>query len=182
MMVIVSVGTSAMPPELPVSTAAIASPEDGISPLVRSLRPVVEERIVRMVDEELCRRAVRSGGARHGDRATLAHRHVGLVTAGLNHEIGNHPVEDQPVVIARLRVRQEVLHAEGCLVGIETDQDVPFCRFQEYTRSFDFGLLHGAVLSHGGFSICILRPGAARARATVFRIPILLVKVAPLLA
>jgi hypothetical protein len=99
----------------------------------------VEGTVVHHVDEKLGGRRVRIRCAGHGDRVGVVLEavvrfirdrrlarlllHARSETAALNHEAGNHTMENRIVVVAGGNVIEEVLGRQGRLFGIHFDTD-----------------------------------------------------------
>src|SRR5690554_3917266 len=108
---------------------------------------VVEEVVVGQVDEELTGGAVAHLGAGHGNGVAIilqavigfvpdrladgALAHVAVKAAALDHEAGNHPVEDQAIIVPGIGVAQEVLHGDGSRLGIQLDFDITMAGAQQ---------------------------------------------------
>ncbi len=113
--------------------------EHGVAPALGGRSGVVQEAVVGHVDEELRGGRVRIAGAGHGHgvvvvlqavlRLVLDGRigallvHAGLEAAALDHEAGDHAVEDRVVVVALLHVGEEVFRRLGRLLGVEFEDD-----------------------------------------------------------
>ena len=119
--------------------------ENGVAVRARIWSLVVEEPVVNQVDEELARGGVHDHRAGHGDGAALVGESVrGLVldgrvrllllhgrreAAALDHEAVDHAVEDGAVVVARLRVVDEVIHRDWRLGVVKLQGDLAHGRF-----------------------------------------------------
>src|SRR5690606_18917935 len=57
--------------------------------------------------------------------------HVAVKAAALDHEAGNHPVEDQANIVPGIGVAQEVLHGDGRRLGIQLDFDITMAGAQQ---------------------------------------------------
>src|SRR5687768_16341759 len=128
--------------------AAHHAAEHGVAEVAGAM---IQEAVVHDIDEELRGRAVQVVRARHRERAALVLEpvvrlvldrrvaglvlHVGRESAALDHESGNHAVEDRAVVVALVHVTQEVLRrdrgrflvhfdAEVAVRGLESNQGV----------------------------------------------------------
>ena len=130
---------------------------------------MVQKVVVHQIDEKLGRGAVRVAGAGHGEGAALVLQTVvGLVlhglagvlfiharahAAALNHEAGDHAVEDGIFIKAVVHILQKVGDGLGSLVRKKFDQDVAGRGFQQ----------HGGIVSHAcSLKIGDIRPGMGR--------------------
>src|SRR5688572_23053937 len=116
--------------------------EHGVA--VAVLPRVVQEVVLADVDEELRGRRVRVRGARHRDGADVVLqavlrfdrnrrprgflRHVRRHAAALDHEPGDHAMEDRAVVMPVAYVLEEVLHRLRRLRRVQLEADVPRAR------------------------------------------------------
>ena len=122
---------------------------------------VVQEIVVRHVDEELRRGGVGIVGAGHRDGVGFVLEavsgfidhgllggglflHVGGVAAALNHEPVDDAVEDRVVVEPGLHIIEEVADRLGGLGRVQLDDDVAHAGFD-----FDLGLRRGGVAPGG---------------------------------
>jgi len=101
---------------------------------------VIEKGVVHGIDEELAGGRIRVAGAGHGHGVGLVFQaafrlvldrlagglfaHIGIHPAALDHKSRDDAVEDQPVVVARFHVIQEIRHAFRGFVREERNGDV----------------------------------------------------------
>src|SRR6266540_157559 len=121
--------------------------EYAVAPAVATRRLEIEEVVVGDVDEELRRRRMRIGRARHRDRVAVVLeavrrfvrdrrarallREPGLHAPTLDHEVLDHAVEQRVVVVSVAYVLEEVLDGLRRVGGIELDADVAVIRMQD---------------------------------------------------
>ena len=135
--------------------------EHGIAVAGRRFVLVVQEVVVRHVDEELRRGGVGIVGTGHGDGVGVVLEavpgfvdhglagvglflHVGGMAAALNHESVDDAVEDRVVVEAGFHVIQEVADGFGRFRGVQFNDDVAHAGFD-----FDFGQGRGGMALNG---------------------------------
>jgi len=112
--------------------------EYAVTPSV--LAGIIQEIVVRHVDEELGGGGMGVRGARHGEGAVeIAQPIFGLVLDGvaglllshtreeastLDHEVTNHPVEDSAVEKAVLYILEKILASNGCVFLVQFYDDI----------------------------------------------------------
>ncbi len=124
--------------------------EHGIAPALDALAAMVEEGVVRHVDEELRGRRMRVAGARHcqgaaqvfqavvglvPDRRAIGFfRHVRRHAAALDHEAGDHAMKHQAVVEPFFHVGEEICRRLRRLAGEHFHRDVALAGFDQHAR------------------------------------------------
>src|SRR5690606_27696906 len=134
--------------------------EHGVAPAVAGGGGVIEEVVVGHVDEELRRRGVRVGRARHGNGVTIVLEavvsfifhgltrllllHASFETPALDHEGVDHAVKDRAGVEAFAYILQVVGCLLGRLLGVQFDDDVAMVGLE----------LDAGFVGHGGCTFC----------------------------
>lgn len=124
--------------------------KDSIAESFGGIIPMVQERIIDVIDEELAGGTVNLGSARHSDRSPLVLQaiggfvldrrlgglflEIGGETAALDHEAFDDPMENGPVVESIIDVGKEIPDGDRRFVGEELDGDVPPARFHQHLR------------------------------------------------
>ncbi len=101
---------------------------------------LIEEAVIRSVDEELAGRTVGDIGPSHGHRildvlqtilrfvfdsgSRLFLTHIGGHPAPLDHEAVDHAMKNRPVIMTILRVLKKIGNGNRRLLGIETQGDI----------------------------------------------------------
>ncbi|MNT64193.1 hypothetical protein D3C72_2020680 [compost metagenome] len=102
---------------------------------------MIQEGVIRHVQEELAGSTVFIGGTRHRNSATQVTQaiirfvldrclggfllHIGSKAAALNHKARDHAVENSVVVVAAVHVVDEVLGGNRSLLTVERQFDIP---------------------------------------------------------
>jgi hypothetical protein len=139
--------------------------EHRVAVLARVGGAVVQEGVVDHVDKELGGGAVDHTGACHGDGAAVVAQsvgglvldrgagglllHVRAEASALDHEVGDHAVEDQPVVVSIAHVGEEVFGADRRVLRIELELDGADRGLQEHAWRLGGERIRGAGEGEG---------------------------------